>query len=349
MKSNKIFLSISAMFVAAIVMVAIVSCKKEDNAALSGQKQTKEAFNVPQVEDMMAYLKDFKQKMLSASKDEDEALSLEEAAWHLSSVANYDFGQINVEFDNVRFDTLFAHVDVTNGSVLLSDLGVAYENIRNDIETHFQKVNLNEKHIRFVDASIDEDGYTCIPIVISYKTASKGWGEHHWYYPNLNEHFTYADSICDVYFSEDSVYVWNGLGLSELVRLLNLTEHHDIIGDNQSSNIYVKTREHTFGYLSNIDPYGSPSNYYSRLFGALGNPYYVIPKTNMCYYLDSYLGLGYQYLIDNPIAQYADECPAIWSITTANQVFPPDHSATYYHVLNVTYCYSCSNGSGYNE
>ena len=119
MRNNKTFLAISALLVAAFVSVAIVSCKKEDNAALSGQKQTKEAFNVPHVEDMMAYLKDFKQKMLSASKDEDESLSLEEAAWHLSSVANYDFGQINVEFDNVRFDTLYAHVDVSNGSVLL--------------------------------------------------------------------------------------------------------------------------------------------------------------------------------------------------------------------------------------
>ena len=99
--------------------------------------------------------------------------------------------------------------------------------------------------------------------------------------------------------------------------------------------------------MSYIDPYGSPGTHNSRLFGMMGNPYYEIPKIDMCYYFDSYLGLGYQYLIDNPIILYADECPAIWSITAEDDVFQPDYSATYYHKLKVIYCYSQSNNIGH--
>lgn len=350
MKNNKIFLSISAMVVAAFVSVAIVSCKKEDNAALSGQKQTKEAFNVPQVEDMNAYLKDFKQKMQSADKNDDEALLLDEAAWHLASMANYDFGIVNVVFDEVRFDTLYTHVNVMNGTVLLSDLGEAYENIHNDIGCFFEKLNLIEKHLRFIDAEIAEDGYAVISLVTSFINDSKGWGDCHWYpSPYLVDPFndTIAEMMCDTNFNESSVYVWNGYGLSELERILNAIEHHDLANDNMSSSVYFfKTREHTFDYIGNIDPYGSPSYSDSRLFGVLGNPYYVIPKMDMCYYLDSYLGLGYKYLIDNPIAQYIDECPAIWNISTHCDVFYPNHTGTYYHNLKVTYCHSTSHNSG---
>lgn len=82
-------------------------------------------------------------------------------------------------------------------------------------------------------------------------------------------------------------------------------------------------------------------------FGVMGNPYYVIPKMDMCYYLDSYLGLGYDYLTDNPESQYVDECPAVWSIILDTTVFYPDYSATYYHKLKVIYCEPYSNNSHY--
>ena len=102
MKKRNLTLAILAMVVATLVSVAIVSCKKEDTAVPTGQRAAKAAFTPPQVDDMNAYLKAFKQKMQSAAKGDDEALSLDEAAWHLSSVANYDFGHVNVEFDDVR-------------------------------------------------------------------------------------------------------------------------------------------------------------------------------------------------------------------------------------------------------
>jgi hypothetical protein len=134
--------------------------------------------------------------------------------------------------------------------------------------------------------------------------------------------------------------------MSELVRLLNVYEHHSLFSIGGSVSYYTKTREHIFDYMSNIDPYGSPSNHNSRLFGVMGDWDYEIPKMDMCYYLDSYLGLGYQYLLDNPLNQYADECPAAWFVNSGQDVFNHDYSSTYYHILKVIYCYSHAHGFG---
>ena len=212
-----------------------------------------------------------------------------------------------------------------------------------------QKINLDEKHIRVIDAYISEDGYTSIPVIISFKRNSKGWDDYHWYYePHIVDpfHDDIAMDSCNAHFSDYLVYKWDGLGMSELVRLLNVYEHHSLFSIGGSVSYYTKTREHIFDYMSNIDPYGSPSNHNSRLFGVMGDWDYEIPKMDMCYYLDSYLGLGYQYLLDNPLNQYADECPAAWFVNSGQDVFNHDYSSTYYHILKVIYCYSHAHGFG---
>ena len=271
--------------------------------------------------------------MESATKGDDEVLSLEEAAWHLSSVANYDFGHVNVEFDDIRFDTLYAQITVTDGGVLLSSLGLAYEKIHTDIEKFCQSLNLIEKYVRFIDVAVSGNGHAVISLVTTFKKDSKGWYDYHWYYPNEYNLYGYADSICDAYFSDDSIYVWNDLGKRELVRWLNYTESHELFAHNVTV-YYTKTREYIFEFPYSSDPYGSPSAMNSRLFGGG----YEILKEEMCYYLDSYLGLGYKYLIDNPNNLLEGECPAIWSISCGTGVFPPNHLYINYHNLSVTYC-----------
>ena len=47
MKKRNLTLAIFVMVVATIVSVAIVSCKKEDNASFSGRNPVKEAFTPP--------------------------------------------------------------------------------------------------------------------------------------------------------------------------------------------------------------------------------------------------------------------------------------------------------------
>lgn len=61
-KSNFIM---ATLLVAVAASVAFVSCKKESQDTLLNNNQPVKAFTVPQVDDMNAYLKEFKQKMMA--------------------------------------------------------------------------------------------------------------------------------------------------------------------------------------------------------------------------------------------------------------------------------------------
>ena len=179
MKNNYLF--IATLLVVATVSVAVVSCKKETASALTDNKnESVQTFNPREIEDMNAYLKDFKQKMNSTSKGEDESLTLEDAAWHLSSLANYDFGHANVEYNDVRFDTLYAQVNVSDGEILLSDLASTYEEIHMGIDKFYHSLTLDNKHFRFIGASIAENGQVLISLMTTFSNGSKDLGDHCW-------------------------------------------------------------------------------------------------------------------------------------------------------------------------
>jgi curli biogenesis system outer membrane secretion channel CsgG len=73
MKTKRFF--ITTLLVVAAASVAVVSCKKETLNTLSNNtSQSVKTFTVPQVDDMNAYLKDFKQKMQTATRDEEDFL-----------------------------------------------------------------------------------------------------------------------------------------------------------------------------------------------------------------------------------------------------------------------------------
>ena len=71
----------------------------------------------------------------------------------------------------------------------------------------------------------------------------------------------------------------------------------------------------------------------SRLLGGHG----IVPTDVMCYCLDSYLGLGYDYLMGNPNPDYPDEVIVSWQIPCESQVFPPYNPMVPYHNLTVKY------------
>jgi len=280
MKKRNLTLAILAMVVATLVSVAIVSCKKEDTAVPTGQRAAKAAFTPPQVDDMNAYLKAFKQKMQSAAKGDDEALSLDEAAWHLSSVANYDFGHANVECDDVRFDTLYAQVNITNGTVLLSDLHAAYEEISTKIDKFYHSLLLDNKHFRFIDVNISGQGYITISLLTTFTSNDK-------------LHYFEDDSYCDEYFSNSVQYTANAVAVTTLTSLFNLFLAKNT--DTDTTNLYyVTTRTVSFYCTEWYEEPGEycPNNDHSRLYCSGREYNWPIPKAHMCYYLDSYLGLG---------------------------------------------------------
>jgi len=121
---NRILLksAILAMIFAAAVMAT--SCQKEKEKEENTEKAVSH-FNPAnlQIDDMNAYLEGFKEKMENAeAKGENETMGIEEAAWHLSSVANHDFAQIIASHDTLCHDTLYFHVDVDVGKVSVADI-----------------------------------------------------------------------------------------------------------------------------------------------------------------------------------------------------------------------------------
>ena len=327
MKKMSFFISI--MLVVAAIAVVVVSCKKENpESLLNNKQQPVKTFTPPQVDDMNAYLKDFKQKMQAVTRDGEETLSLEEAAWHLSSVANYDFANVNVEFSDLRYDTLRYQVNVTNGQVALTDLNAVYQRIASDIDDFYQSLNLENKHFRFIGASISNSGEVIITMITT-------WLDHTWYFPGP---FT-AGEACDSLFSEDSVYVWNGLGASELERVINLLESREYSLPNVPSSgrvYFVYTTDVWFDFRYNIDLYGSPFVNNSRIYAKDADSYAtpVLSVDEMCYCLDSYLGLGFEYVNDHNLI---DQRPVHWFVEGDSDIFPTNPWPTYYHNVNIVF------------
>lgn len=305
MKKRCLFLA--TLFVVAAVSVAMVSCKKETQNAPLKPTESLQAFNPLEIEDMNAYLKGFKQKMLLAQKGDNEALSLEDAAWHISSLANYEFANVNVESNDVRFDTLYAHVNITNGVVLLSDLAATYQTVSSSIDKFYNSLALDNKHFRFINAFISENGEVTIPLLTTFTHSSKDLPNHLWYF---DDEWLLAD-ICDSIFPA-STYPVQTTGTSAL--LYELTQKYYQPINTTGPVYYTLASSILFDPEHNTDPYGSPYNN-SRLFLSYNTTNCDL-GLDICYLYDSYLGLGY------------DNCPS-------GQVIASWELNYYYHLTMI--------------
>ena len=329
MKSKKFNLAIIMMVVAAFISVAVVSCKKEDNRSLAGQVTPKPAFTPPQVDDMNAYLKNFKQKMQSATKDSNETLSIDEAAWYLACLANIDLCNASVEFNNVRFDTIEMQVMVNvNREVIdLCELCSTYNQMIQKIKRFEDSLELENPNLRFVDVLATKNGNFAIILMTTTNAPSRNLYDNYWYFPDT---FGYLDSICYFQFSDLLYYKWNTTAKSELERVINVFEGRVT----PFVSAYIPTRTISFDFPQWLDPYGSPFDRDSRL--SVGNSInYYLMQEDMCYCLDSYLGLGIDYLANNYFVD--NEYPIYWTISPIDSLFQYNHLHTYYHRLNVRY------------
>lgn len=333
---KKHYLFLATLFVAAAVSVAVVSCKKDDpKTMLVGTNQSTKVFAPPQIEDMNAYLKDFKQKMKDSKGD--ETMRIDEAAWHLACLGNMDFCNVNVKYDDFLFDTVAMQVDVEDGSMLLNDIYSAYEQMCTQIQQFKNGFDHCDQNLYYINVSIDTDGHTKIATMTSFTYGTKYLTDHPWYF---SDPLT-AEIECEEYYSDDSTYYWDRLAASELKRVLNLFDHHEngIAPGGSLVICYTPTRQHTFDYTNTYDPYSSGYYYIneSRVFAKrYTDPYpnYVFQLMEMCYCLDSYLGLGYDYIDDN---LYPDEHPVNWTIYCISEHTPFSPWYYYYHQLYVEY------------
>lgn len=330
MKTGKTLFTVIIMAILATT-VAVVSCKK-DGANASNQKgyTMQQALDIRQMEDPRSYMIDFKKK-LTESKD-NEAFNLEDAAWHLACLANLDFCNVNVECDDFQFDTVEMQVNVTDGIILMGDLSTAYEQMCTEIQQFRKGFNHYDQNLYYINVSIGDDGNAKIALMTSFTTASKDL--HTWYFSDI---FTALD-VCYEYYSDDSTYVWDSLAATELQRVLNLFEHHEYeipLPGGLTQIVYFPSRNHTFDYNNTVDPYGSIFYNNSRVFALRGSydylNNYVLDVLTMCICLDSYLGLGYEY-----ISQYDYEHPMCWKVIPKS-IYHGQGGKTIYHQLQIDY------------
>ncbi|MBQ5957780.1 MAG: hypothetical protein IJK78_14880 [Bacteroidales bacterium] len=275
----------------AIFAATAVSCKKDKQEEPTNNERVglnTNTFTPPQVEDMNAYLKDFKEKMQTSK--EDETMGLAEAAWHLSGVANYDFCNANVEYTDIRFDTLFSHVEVSGGKVTLLDMGKTYKEIWGKVDSFYHGLDLEGKHFRFIDVIIAKDGTVVIPIVTTFNKSSKWVDDTLWYFQFVNDPVYLLELELD--FFGDTTYYSNSTAIVTLNRLLNLLQGRPTTASGAARYYYTVTRSKTFLYTQYIDPKGSLFHNESRLFTNDGVQECPLDREIMLYLLDSYLGLG---------------------------------------------------------
>ena len=306
MKNSKRFLAIIIL-----AIVAFVSCKKDNENILNAKdNNVQQSFDYRQIEDKITYFKDFRQKM--ADSKTDEAFNLEDAAWHLACLANLDFCKVNVEYNSIQFNTVEMQVNVTNGVVLMSDLGMAYEQMQDQIQLFKKGFNHNDQNLYFITASISADGNAKVALMSTFTENSKDIEDHTWYFDDVWD----AINAYEQYFSEDSTFYWNTTAARELQRVLNLIEHHE---NSHTILCYLPTRWHEFNYTNTYDPYQSVFYNSSRVFAKLINHYnwnYVLSFEEMLYCFDSYLGLGFDYIDDN---LYYNEHPVNWTVTPKSE------------------------------
>lgn len=297
----------SALFAIVFATAAVAtSCQKEKEKE-ENMKMTVSHFNPAdlQIEDMNAYLEGFKTKMENANaKSSTETMGIDEAAWHLSSVANHDFANIGATHDTLRFDTLYCHIDVTDGRVGIADMNAAYEEMSQAIVNFKKGLNCENPNFWFIGTKISESGDVVIPLTTMFTAnCSKYWGDHYW---SLNANT--ADSICALCFDNTTTYYADGNAMTALEYALMLrSTYHQVEGDYLT---YYTTIE--YKYQNYTDPYGS--NFYgnSRLYASIDYYHNPISYENMCYAFDSYAGLAWTdanlNLVDNPL-------PTNYSIT----------------------------------
>ena len=330
MNKRKFF--IATLLVAAAVSVAVVSCKKETpNALHNNNSPSVTTSAVPQVDDMNAYLKDFKKKMQTATRDGNETLSLEEAAWHLSSVANYEFANANVDFTDLRYDTLYYQVNVANGQVALSDLNAVYEIMANGIDAFYQSLDLQEKHFRFIGASVSENGQVMATLITSYRDL-----DHTWYFTDGFE----AVVNCLDWFDFNTNYVWNTTACSLLEQACNFYEGRSFSYPECPPErvYYVFSREVTLEHQDYTDPNDSQYINNSRIY-ALEYDIHATPNLDfdmMCYCLDSYLDLPFRYAGQHN--SMINERPVNWKIVSDKYKTPGNSKwYTFCHILQVKF------------
>ncbi len=287
MKRTLLKSAMLAMIFAAAVMAT--SCQKEKGKEENTEKAVSH-FNPAnlQIEDMNAYLEGFKEKMENTeAKGGNETMGIEEAAWHLSSVANHDFAQVNAPHDTLRFDTLYCHVSVTDGMINLTDMCSLYEEMSNAIIGFKKSLVCENPNFWFIRTTISENGDVTIPLITMFvANDGKYWGNPYWFFGSYDE----ADSIFALYLDNSITYYADDNAKTTLQYMLTMEASFQI-----TDNAYFTDYGNNTFYYEQYPDLDSPFEFKSRLYASTNIFHNPISYYNMCYAFDSYAGLAWDY------------------------------------------------------
>ena len=186
MKKFRILMGALAL---AVVAAVIIACTKEKEAKV-GQSNS-DLVTVSKEDDMSAYLKQFKEKMQSADKG-DEALSLEDARWHLEAVLNYSYGDAGYPTSDIHCDTFNYKFSTRGADITLAQLNEAFNSFSKNVEDAYSDCELPEKRILAIQTRFEDvfkDGGVSAQIILSiggittlytWFDSTDYWNE--WYY-----------------------------------------------------------------------------------------------------------------------------------------------------------------------
>lgn len=260
-----------------ILTFCATSCKKSEYLEPTNRNNTQKTYyQPPKTDDLKAYLRDFKQKM--QSRENDDTMDIEDAAWHLSSIANYDFGDVVSRFDKFQSDTLYYNINVENGMVKLSDLNSLYTRASADITTHLNSLNLENKHIRFIGTDISNDGSVIMSILVT-----SGWPYQTWYFPDP---ITLYETLSPYY--DDDYYCDYDDFTDTLQTMLNLlVAYHPT----SSGRVFFSVFKTVDFYYYNYPDVNANYYYDYRIFAFHRKPIDMCAN-DFFYYFDSYAGLA---------------------------------------------------------
>ena len=208
----------------ALAVAIFFACTKEKETKISHNNMRKAV--VLKEDDMSAYLKQFKEKMQSATRG-DESLSLEDAQWHLEAVLNYTYGEAGYQTTEIQCDTFYYELPTDGNEVTLARLNEAFITLSKDVENAYADCNLPEKSILaiqtvFGNESKDDDivvrtilnirGFVTIPM---WFDSTDYWNEG---YHDYGDGYIEAGGKCGPYVGE---HPESGAPF-ELTRKLNL-------------------------------------------------------------------------------------------------------------------------------
>lgn len=246
-----------------MVAAIVIACTKEKETKV--EQSSNQMTTVLKEDDMSAYLKQFKEKMQSADKG-DEALSLEDARWHLEAVLNYSYGDAGNLVTEIQRDTFYYTMPLNGEMVTLVRLNEAFSSLSTDVEKAFAACDLPNKSILALQTQFEnetKDDAVMVRVVMDTRGLGPEFNEYGF---GPTDYWCEADhgGKCGQYSGQTNIGAVQKLQTKINYRI----PHRKCVGigyysDIESIHIYD---DFIFNYLwDSLAPYGYRVHYYGDL------------------------------------------------------------------------------------